>query len=176
MSKFQLKRGDLNDLPSSLDEGDHYLALTDNGSNLPKPILFVGPNGGGTPEPTNPTTELYGQTTNVDVTSGSDVELFNFDTGTTNPSPMGGQLVRKDSDNKIYWENFTVGDKNGFTSFDVATGFYGRIDFVPDSGDGSATTIMINGLGVQSGLPVSDYTLPDDTYEIYVLIKDVYQV
>jgi hypothetical protein len=50
MSKFQLKRGTRENLPSSLDEGDHYVVINDGG-NTTHPQLYVGPEGGGTPEP-----------------------------------------------------------------------------------------------------------------------------
>lgn len=50
----ELETGDLSDLPNSLDEGDHYLAVTKNsGDEINFPILFVGPNGGGTPQALN---------------------------------------------------------------------------------------------------------------------------
>jgi hypothetical protein len=45
MAKFQLQRGTLSDLPSNLDEGDHYLAIDQS-----PPELYVGPQGSGTPE------------------------------------------------------------------------------------------------------------------------------
>ncbi len=45
MAKFQLKRGPLSELPSTLDEGDHYLAIDQT-----PPQLYVGPQGGESPE------------------------------------------------------------------------------------------------------------------------------
>jgi len=45
MSAFKLQRGDLSDLPSSLEEGDHYVAIDQN-----PPEIYIGPSSGGTPE------------------------------------------------------------------------------------------------------------------------------
>jgi hypothetical protein len=57
MNKFQLKRGTLANLPSSLDEGDHYLAIDQD-----PPQLYVGPQGGGSPESIVGTKDIQVQT------------------------------------------------------------------------------------------------------------------
>jgi len=51
MAEFILKHGPRSELPSSLAEGDHYIVTSDGGNPVSPPELYVGPDGGGTPEP-----------------------------------------------------------------------------------------------------------------------------
>ena len=88
MGKFKLKRGDLSDLPSSLEEGDHYLAIDQT-----PPILYVGPSGGGTPQPISGAVSYFklrvhvGTATDLEFTDGplsnnGTVSLSEYSTGT----------------------------------------------------------------------------------------------
>ncbi len=84
MSKFQLKRGDLNDLSSDFDEGDHYLAVTSNNEDETDiyPHLLVGPNEGGIPKPIKGSVENIwaGSIPGLDL-SGPDDVFFGEPTG-----------------------------------------------------------------------------------------------
>lgn len=51
MAEFRLKHGDLTDLPSSLPEGDHFVATRDKNNNpLYPPEVYMGPKDGGSPQ------------------------------------------------------------------------------------------------------------------------------
>lgn len=50
----QLKGGHRDDLPSSLDERDHYLVVEDGNGAVDPPELYVGPQGGGIPVVASP--------------------------------------------------------------------------------------------------------------------------
>jgi hypothetical protein len=161
-------------LPAALDEGQVFLVTdNDNTSAIPFPRLYAGPNGGGAPVPLAvPTDKTFGYAQSVSVAAGSDVTLVDLDTYTGIRSRIGGQLVRRDSDNQILWQNPSLGDTSGFSGYDVATGMYGHILAVNDSGDGSAVVIPIDFSSALVDAPISSYALPDGTYDFHVYIED----
>jgi len=70
MGKFKLQRGNLSDLPGSLEEGDHYLAIDQN-----PPVLYVGPSGGGTPQSVSVSVAVSYFKLRLDIGTGTDIEF-----------------------------------------------------------------------------------------------------
>lgn len=132
MGQFQFRRGSINDLPSTLADGEVFIVNLDvNGGELDHVARFVGPPGGGTPVMASNSVSCLAQPPN---------NLFFPTSGGAGLPPNAFAGFGTVSLNTV-----SIGDYEGATSFDdtwIRTQLQG-VAAVPDTTDGVFYRVLI---------------------------------